>query len=160
MFFLGVPEDSSLRIRKIADCERILCAAPAYIARKGLPESSNSLASGAHDCLNLRYAGAPEFQWPLRTPDGVRRISVSGPFESDHGDVLTQWALNGHGIILKPRFEVHDHLEAGRLVPVLESEPPVPIQMACLYPHKRRQDPKARLLIEFMIERIIGAMPE
>jgi DNA-binding transcriptional LysR family regulator len=159
MFFLGVPEDSSLRIRKIADCERILCAAPAYIARKGLPETSESLASGAHDCLNLRYAGAPEFQWPLRTPDGVRRISVSGPFESDHGDALTQWALNGHGIILKPRFEVHDHLEAGRLVPVLESEPPVPIQMACLYPHKRRQDPKARLLIEFMIERILGAMP-
>jgi DNA-binding transcriptional LysR family regulator len=89
----------------------------------------------------------------------VRRISVSGPFESDHGDVLTQWALNGHGIILKPRFEVHDHLEAGRLVPVLESEPPVPIQMACLYPHKRRQDPKARLLIDFMIERILAAMP-
>lgn len=159
MFFLGVPEDSSLRIRKIADCERVLCAAPDYIARKGMPTSSASLASGAHDCLNLRYAGAPEFQWPLRTPEGVQRITVSGPFESDHGDVLTQWALQGHGIVLKPVFEVQDYLERGQLVRVLENEPPVPIQMACLYAHRRRQDPKARLLIDFMTEHIKAALP-
>ncbi|MEO3416372.1 LysR family transcriptional regulator [Roseovarius sp. CAU 1744] len=158
-FFLGVPEDSSLRIRKIADCERVLCAAPDYIARKGAPASSDELKSGAHDCLNLRYAGAPEFQWPLQSPDGVRRVAVSGPFESDHGDVLTQWALAGHGIILKPLFEVAEHLEAGRLVPVLESEPPVPIQMACLYAHRRRQDPKTRLLIDFMVDHIKASLP-
>lgn len=158
-FFLGVPEDSSLRIRKIADCPRVLCAAPAYIARKGTPESSESLKSGAHDCLNLRYAGVPEFQWPLQTADGVKRVAVSGPFESDHGDVLTQWALDGHGIILKPYFEVAEHLNAGRLVPVLEDEPPIPIQMACLYAHRRRQDPKTRLLIDFMVEHIKASLP-
>ena len=158
-FFLGVPEDSSLRIRKIADCERVLCASPDYIARKGTPGSSEDLKSDAHDCLNLRYAGAPEFQWPLQTSEGVRRIAVSGPFESDHGDVLTQWALDGHGIILKPLFEVADHLQAKRLVPVLENEPPVPIQMACLYAHRRRQDPKTRLLIDFMVEHIRASLP-
>ena len=158
-FFLGVPEDSTLRIRKIADCPRILCAAPDYVARKGMPRTGVDLTGGRHDCLNLRYPGAPEFQWPLETPDGVRRFAVKGPFESDDGDVLTGWALAGQGIILKPVFEVADHLASGALVPVLENEPPVPIQMACLYMHRRRQDPKARLLIDFMCDHIRRELP-
>lgn len=158
-FFLGVPEDSTLRIRKIADCPRILCAAPEYVARKGMPLSGADLTGGKHDCLNLRYPGAPEFQWPLQTADGVRRFAVKGPFESDDGDVLTGWALSGQGIILKPVFEVAEHLASGNLVPVLENEPPVPIQLACLYMHRRRQDPKARLLIDFMSEHIRKELP-
>lgn len=158
-FFLGVPEDSTLRIRKIADCPRILCAAPDYLARKGMPRSGADLTGSKHDCLNLRYPGAPEFQWPLETADGVRRFAVKGPFESDDGDVLTGWALSGQGIILKPVFEVAEHLASGTLVPVLENEPPVPIQLACLYMHRRRQDPKARLLIDFMSEHIRKELP-
>jgi DNA-binding transcriptional LysR family regulator len=81
-------------------------------------------------------------------------VAVTGSLESDDGDVLTGWALDGHGIILKPMFEVADHLKSGALIPVLEQEPPMPIQMACLYSHRRLQDPKTRLFIEFMVERI------
>ncbi len=153
-FFLGVPEDSNLRLRKIADCPRLLCASPTYIAARGMPETGDDLRTDKHDCLNLRYPGAPEFQWPLAGPEGVRRVAVTGPFESDHGDVLTNWALNGHGIILKPVFEVSEHLASGRLVPVLENEPPAPIQMGCLYMHRRHQDPKSRLFIDFMVAHI------
>jgi DNA-binding transcriptional LysR family regulator len=158
-FFLGVPEDSTLRIRKIADCPRVLCAAPDYVARRGMPRTGADLTGGKHDCLNLRYPGAPEFQWPLETSEGVRRIAVKGPFESDDGDVLTGWALTGQGIILKPVFEVAEHLASGALVKVLENEPPVPIQMACLYMHRKRQDPKARLLIDFMSDHIRRELP-
>ncbi|UWQ81410.1 LysR family transcriptional regulator (plasmid) [Leisingera sp. S132] len=158
-FFLGVPEDSNLRIRKIADCPRVLCAAPEYIRQRGQPKTSEELKTEAHDCLNLRYPGAPEFQWPLRSQDGVKRVTVTGPFESDHGDVLTSWALDGHGIILKPVFEISEHLASGRLVPVLAEEPPVPIQMACLYVHRRHQDPKVRLFMDFMVDHIQASLP-
>jgi len=88
----------------------------------------------------------------------VRKLAVSGPFESDDGDVLTGWALAGHGIILKPKFEVQDHLNSGALVSVMEDTPPVPIQLACLYTHRRHQDPKTRLFIDFMAERVISAL--
>ncbi|MDC0660462.1 LysR family transcriptional regulator [Leisingera sp. SS27] len=158
-FFLGVPEDSNLRIRKIADCPRVLCAAPEYIRQRGQPKTSDELKTEAHDCLNLRYPGAPEFQWPLRSQDGVKRVTVTGPFESDHGDVLTSWALDGHGIILKPVFEISEHLASGQLVPVLAEEPPIPIQMACLYVHRRHQDPKVRLFIDFMVDHIQASLP-
>ncbi len=156
-FFLGIPQDSTLRIRKIADCPRVLCAAPGYVARRGMPDSGAALVRD-HDCLNLRYPGAPEFQWPLQTADGVQKFSVRGPFESDDGDVLTNWALDGLGVILKPLFEVAEHLASGALVPVATAEPPVPVQMACLYMHRRRQDPKTRLLIDFMADHITQAL--
>ncbi len=159
-FFVGIPEDSNLRIRKIADCARVLCASPDYITRRGQPESSAELSTDKHDCLNLRYPGAPEFQWPLETPDGLKRVAVSGPFETDHGDVLTNWALEGHGIVLKPLFEVADHLKSGRLFRVLPNEPPIPIQMGCLYSHRRLQDPKARLLMDFMVAHIEAMLPD
>lgn len=156
-FFLGRPEDSNLRIRKIADCARVLCAAPEYLQSRGHPKSIDELKSD-HDCLILRYPGTPEFQWPLQTDNGIRNIEVSGPYETDDGDVLTGWALGGHGIILKPMFEIADHLRTGHLVPVLQDTPPAPVQMACLYTHRRRQDPKVRFFIDFMVERITAAL--
>jgi DNA-binding transcriptional LysR family regulator len=157
-FFLGQPEDSNLRIRKIADVERVLCASPKYIAARGNPVSGAALVEDKHECLNLRFPGATEFKWRLMTPDGVKKFRVGGRFETDDGDVLTEWALGGNGIVMKPVFEVADQLKAGRLVPVAVQTPPEPIQMACLFTHRKRQDPKTRLFMDFVIERIADAI--
>jgi DNA-binding transcriptional LysR family regulator len=157
-FFLGQPADSNLKIRKIADCRRVLCAAPEYIARRGMPADGAALLREGHNCLNLRYPGASEFQWMLQTPDGPQRFAVSGRHECDDGDVLTDWALGGEGIALKPVFEVAGHLAAGRLLPVAVKTPPVSVQMACLYTHRRHQDPKTRLFMTYMTERMARAI--
>ncbi|MFD1343734.1 LysR family transcriptional regulator [Litorisediminicola beolgyonensis] len=157
-FFLGVPEDSTLKIRKIADCPRVLCAAPAYLDARGHPRSGDDLLAGGHECLILRFPGATEFQWRLSTPDGVRRFAVSGRLESDDGDVLTGWALDGQGIVLKPVFEVAPHLASGALVAVCDATPPEPVQLACLFPHTRGQDPKARLFMDFVTEGLASAL--
>lgn len=159
-FFLGQPEDSNLRIRKIADVERVLCAAPDYVARRGMPVDGDALIAERHECLNLRFPGAQEPRWRLQTPEGARRFAVSSHYESDDGDVLTDWALSGQGIVMKPRFEVADHLASGALIPVAEATPPEPIQMACLFTHRRRQDPKTRIFMEFMIERIAAVFAQ
>lgn len=153
-FFLGEPEDSNLRIRKIADCRRVLCAAPAYVSERGMPASGADLLGGKHECLNLRFPGATEFQWRLMTPDGPQRFAVTGRYECDDGDVLTDWALMGQGVVLKPLFEVAEHLISGRLVVVAKDTPPVSVQMACLYTHRRHQDPKTRLFMDFMTGRV------
>jgi DNA-binding transcriptional LysR family regulator len=72
--------------------------------------------------------------------------------------VLTDWALGGHGIALKPIFEVSEHFRSGRLVPVATQTPPEPIQMACLFTHRKRQDPKTRLFMDYVIARISDAV--
>lgn len=157
-FHLGVLEDSTLKVRLVADCPRLLCASPSYIARRGLPADGAALVTDRHDCLNLRFPGAREFQWTLQTPEGPRRFEITGPFESDDGDVLTAWALDGHGIVLKPAFEVSDHLREGRLVPVATATPPLPVQLSVISQHRRLRDPKVRLFADFMIEKCRAAI--
>jgi DNA-binding transcriptional LysR family regulator len=157
-FHLGHLEDSTLKARLVADCPRLLCAAPTYIARRGNPADGEALVRERHDCLNLRFPGAREFQWTLQTADGPRRFEIAGPFESDDGDVLTQWALAGHGIVLKPVFEVAEHLRAGALVPVATATPPLPVQLTVLTQHRRLRDPKVRLFTDFMVARIKADM--
>ena len=157
-FFLGNPEDSTLKMRKFATCARLLCAAPEYLAVRGLPKNVAALTDGSHDCLNLRFPGASEFQWPLKIDGKIQRIAVKGPYESDDGDVLTNWALEGHGIVLKPLFEVQEHLNIGHLVPVLTDVTPTEVQLGCLYPHRKRQDPKTRHFMDFMAQHITVAL--
>ncbi|WP_238369481.1 LysR family transcriptional regulator [Heliomarina baculiformis] len=153
-FFLGEPADSTLRIRKIADCRRVLCASPEYIDRRGHPATGQDLISDRHECLNLRFPGATEFQWKLLTPDGPQKFAITGRCECDDGDVLTDWALNGRGVVMKPVFEIAEHLLSGALVVVGGDTPPTPVQMACLYTHRRHQDPKTRLFMDYTVDRI------
>ncbi|MCF6113680.1 LysR family transcriptional regulator [Mesorhizobium muleiense] len=152
-FRLGIIEDSSLRMRGIMECERVLVAAPKYLESRGEPTEPQELIASKHDCLMLRYAGAREYVWTLQTADGPRKFEVHGPYDTDDGDVLTGWALSGRGIINKPRFEVEPFIRDRRLKVILPDTPPTPVQFAAVYPHKKLQDPKVRLLLDFMAER-------
>ncbi len=153
-FHLGLLEDSNLKVRVIAQCPRVLCASPDYINRRGNPQDGNALIKDKHDCLNLRFPGAKEYRWSLVSEAGPEKFDVSGPFESDDGDVLTGWALQGHGIVMKPVFEIADHLSNGALIPVAKLTPPVPVQLACLSSHRRLKDPKIKLFTEYMVAQV------
>ncbi|MBO6901582.1 MAG: LysR family transcriptional regulator [Rhizobiaceae bacterium] len=152
-FRVGVLEDSSLRMRGIMDCERVLVAAPAYLEKRGEPAKPADLVQQRHDCLLLRYPGSRDFTWTLIGADGPQKIEVRGPYDTDDGDVLTGWAIAGHGIASKPRFEVEPFIRDRRLKVILPDFPPSPVQLAAVYPHKNFQDPKVRLLLDFMAER-------
>jgi len=152
-FRLGVLEDSSLRMRGILDCERVLAASPEYLARRGEPVRPEQLVDDDHDCLLLRFPGAREYFWMLKTDEGPRKFEIRGPFDTDDGDVITAWALEGHGIMNKPRFEIEPYLRDGRLKVILPQNPPMPVKLAAVYPHRNLQDPKLRLLVDFMAER-------
>ncbi|CAM3295174.1 LysR family transcriptional regulator [Paracoccus nototheniae] len=151
-FFLGEPEDSALKWRRIAPCPRVLVAAPAYLEAAGTPAHPDDLAS--HNCLLLRYPRSPEYYWTLQTPEGPRKMMVQGRFDTDDGDVLTHWALEGHGIANRPAYEVSADIEAGRLVRVLPDHPPLPSQFGCLTPHRRLQDPKVRLFADYAMREL------
>jgi len=151
-FFIGTPPDSNLRLRKIADCKRILCASPEYLSRMGTPVSTNDLIDGFHNCLLLRYPRSPEYFWTVKTNNGFQKLNVSGKFDADDGDVLTQWALSGHGIVNKPYFEIREHLEKSNLIQVLPATPPISSIIGCLYPHKKLQDPKITHFMDYIMK--------
>lgn len=151
-FVLGSPAESALTLRKISDCRRVLCATPEYLERHGTPRTPDDLAGQGHNCLLLRYPRSPEYFWTLQTPQGSRKMEMTGSYDCDDGEVLTAWALDHRGIVNKPVFDVADHMQAGRLVEVLPQTPPMGAIFGCLYPHRRLQDPKIRLFIDFVVE--------
>ncbi|MFC3568752.1 LysR family transcriptional regulator [Paracoccus sp. TOH] len=153
-FFLGEPQDSALKWRRIAECRRALVATRAYLDEHGRPERPEDLT--AHNCLLLRYPRSPEYYWVLQTPEGPQKLLVNGKFDADDGDVLSSWALGGRGIVNRPRYEVAEHLAAGRLVEVLPDYPPIPSQFGVLTPHRRLQDPKVRLFADFIARETRG----
>lgn len=134
--------DSSLIVRKIADIDRVLCAAPAYLAAHGVPKSIADLER--HNCLMLRYPGSRQFRWTLLRNGRPVAAPASGNLDADAGDVLTQWALAGQGIAMKPLFEVGGHLRSGALVSVLPDNPPPPVTLAILHAYQRMVPPKVR----------------
>lgn len=151
-FFLGQPADSALTWRKIGDCPRVLVASPDYLAGAGTPGTPDDLAR--HNCLLLRYPRSPEYFWTLQTPEGPRKMMVSGRFDTDDGEVLTKWALSGHGIANRPRYEVAEALADGSLVQILPDHPPLEAQFGCLTPHRRLQDPKVRMFAEYAVREL------
>ena len=151
-FFIGTPPDSNLKLRKIADCKRILCASPEYLSRMGTPSFPDDIIDGLHNCLLLRYPRSPEYFWTVKTNNGSQKLNVSGKYDADDNDVLTKWALLGHGIINKPRFEIEDYIKNGKLIEVLPSTPPIASIIGCLYPHKKLQDPKMIYFMDYIIK--------
>lgn len=151
-FVLGELIDSGFRAQPIHTFKRLLCASPEYIAENGMPQTGTDLVDHGHRCLLLRYPGLTEFNWRLREGSGIKKYEFDSPLESDDGDVLTNWALSGCGIVNKPEFEIRTHLEAGELVEVAANAPPTDQPFTCIYPHKRLQDPKVRLFIDYMAE--------
>ena len=157
-FVLGAQTDSELRIRPIHDFERVLCASPDYVARYGMPGNGDELFLNHHKCLMLRFPGAVEFYWILQVGRTPKRYQFEAPLESDDGDVLTGWALAGSGIINKTRFEVAPYLADGSLVEVAAATPPTNQPFSCVYPHKRLQDMKVRLFIDYAVNRCRKAL--
>jgi DNA-binding transcriptional LysR family regulator len=143
-------DDSSFTLRKIADIRRLLCASPDYLARRGAPAIPQDLTG--HDCLLLRFPGSQQFRWTLDFQGEAVTIPVAGPLDVDDGDVLTQWALDGLGIVLKPLFEVAHLVAEGRLIEVLPEAPPLPVTLGILYPTRRMLPPRTKSFIELSVE--------
>ena len=110
-------QEPHLVAHRIAESTRVLCAAPSYHERRGLPASIAELSQ--HDCLVLRDRNQPFGVWRLTSANGVEKVKVTGRLSSNNAEIVRGWAIDGHGILLPSRWDVHADLLAGRLVPIL-----------------------------------------
>ncbi|HYQ50222.1 MAG TPA: LysR substrate-binding domain-containing protein [Pseudomonas sp.] len=108
----------NLIAKRLARNRRVLCASPGYLARRGTPKTLADLAG--HDCLVIKERDHPFGLWHLQGPAGEESVRVTGALSSNHGEVVHQWCLDGRGIVLRSWWDVHDSLDDGRLVRVLE----------------------------------------
>lgn len=113
---LGEPDDDALIARKLGQLGRGLFASPAYIARRGEPDSPDSLP--AHDCVLMKL-GPQHPDWRLQKGGEQVMVAVRGRFASNNISMLMQLAERGHGIAPLPLRMTEAACADGRLRQVL-----------------------------------------
>ncbi len=147
--------DSSLIARKIVDNPRVLVAAPAYIARAGLPATPQDLK--AHACLCYAIGGRVFDEWTFIGDDGQYKIRVDGPVQINDGGALVTTAVAGGGVALTSLRMVTGELARGELVQVLQGFALLPAPpIFAVYPARDWLAPKTSAFIAFLQERLAG----
>lgn len=136
--------------RKIADLQRVICAAPSYLARRGTPAVAADLKD--HDCVVV--AGPGLNRWPFKTRGGVDVVEVRPRVMTDDAEAALRLAIEGAGIIRLADVIVGGPLQDGLLVSVLADVHHVePFPLAAVYPAGRQRLPRVAVFIDFLAER-------
>jgi LysR family transcriptional regulator, transcriptional activator for dmlA len=135
----------------IAKNKRILCAAPEYLKRRGHPETLADLA--LHDCLLYRERHLTFGVWRMDGPDGPESVKVTGPMGANHSDVVRNWALDGHGIVMLSSWDVAPELKAGTLERVLPSHSQV-ADVWAVTATRLADSAKLRICVEFLAKHL------
>lgn len=132
---------------RLAANHRVLCASPAYLARRGTPSTLADL--GTHDCVVIRERDHPFGVWRLTAGGGVETAKVTGSMSTNNGEIAVQWAVDGLGIVLRSIWQVGPLIRSGQLVQVL----PAYRQEAnvwAVYPTRLGNSAKVRVCVEFL----------
>lgn len=144
--------DSTLVAKRLGPCRQVVCAAPDYWRRHGMPQTPRELKD--HAVLTYVNRASPG-EWEFRAPDGARiKVQASGRLQSNNGLALTESALRGLGILISPTFYIGAALKQRKLVPALTDHAIVPeLDIHAVYPGRRHLSPKVRAFIDFVAER-------
>ena len=147
--------DDAFVARRLATCRSVLCASPAYVARRGMPATAEDLK--AHNCLTHAFGTRAEYR--LRHAGQLLSVPVAGTLFSNETAVLRAAALAGAGIAMLPTYYVGGDLASGALTALLPAYEPEPLGIHAVYLTRRHQPQALRLLIEFLAERFGGELP-
>lgn len=154
----GEPPDARILARKIASNRRILVAAPSYIKIHGHPKTPADLAH--HHCLVIREGERAYGTWALVSGKQMQNVKVGGNLSTNHGEVAVDWALEGHGILLRSLWDIAPDLRTKRLVQVLPEWSGAPADIYALYPQRLHLSAKVKAFLDFLTERFAAYRKE
>ena len=146
--------------RRVARNQRVLVASPDYLARRGVPAGIDALAD--HDCLvvreNTEASPRRAALWALRhARDGsTTHVPVRGPLSSNSGEMVRDWCLAGHGVMLRSLWDIGPQLASGDLVRVLPQYAMTDADIHWVAPWRPKSPRRVRLLVDFLAEAFRG----
>jgi len=147
----GALPDQRLVARRVLSNRRFLCAAPRYLARHGTPASLRDLAD--HQCIIHRQNEDAYGVWRFTRDGRAETVKVHGALSSNDGDIVLNWALDGHGILVRSEWDLAKYLESGRLRVVLPEFILPSADLFVYYPSKRDLSARTRAFIDFLMAR-------
>lgn len=138
---------ADLVARRLASFPVLVCAAPAYLARRGTPRAPAELAS--HDCLVLA-ATREHAVWTFAMGSGREPVRVTGPLATNDVDALRAAAVSGLGIALLPSFAAGDELRARRLKRLLSGHELPEVPLFAVHGEARTVSRRTRAFLDFV----------
>ncbi len=150
----GAPPESRLVSRFIAPNRRLLCAAPAYLARHGTPRVPHDLVR--HNCIGIRQGEEAYGLWRLSSgrgrSAGSEAVKTRGNLATNDGEIAVHWALEGHGILMRAEWDIGRHLKSGRLVQVLPQFHTPDADLYAVWPQRHQRAARVRAFVDFLAQ--------
>lgn len=148
----GTPPDARVIATHIAPNRRLLCAAPAYLAKHGTPKVPNDLTR--HNCIGIRQGEEAYGVWRLSTGRAknatTAAVKTRGNLTTNDGEIAVNWALDGHGILMRAEWDIDRYLKNGRLVQVLPQYYTPDADIHAVYPQRHQLAARVRAFVDFV----------
>ena len=148
----GAPPDTRVIARSIAPNRRLLCASAAYLSKHGVPKVPNDLTK--HNCIGIRQGEEAYGVWRLASGRGrsatTEAVKTRGNLTTNDGEIAVNWALEGHGILMRAEWDIERHLRNGRLVHVLPQYHTPDADIHAIYPQRHQSAARVRAFVDFV----------
>jgi len=152
---LGALADSGFGARLLGKAPRFAVASPAYLARRGTPQTPADLAG--HDCI-LGPGFSSRSGWSFARGGRETSVSVGGPVRIASADGVVACAKAGLGVALASRWMCRAELEAGELIAILSNYQLEGIELHAVYPGGPRPSLKVRALSDYLAAQLASAL--
>lgn len=143
--------DSSMSAVRGGWLRRVVCAAPEFLARQGMPMRPADL-DGA-DCV--AFGGATvQPHWTFHQGERSLTASPNARLIVNTADVAVAAAVAGRGFTRVLSYQAAAEVAAGRLVVVLADYEPPRIPIHVVHPGGRRAAARVRAFVDFTVERL------
>lgn len=151
----GALPDSRVMVRTLRPFHLLLCAAPVYLQRNGVPSCPRELTG--HHGVAFRHPNSGKIlTWPLIPQDSRGDIHVRFVLTCNNMEALHNAVVRGIGIGCMPEFIAAPSIQRGALVPLLTDHLDAPGQFNLIWPSSRHLSPKVRVLVDFLVERLLA----
>ncbi len=145
---VGDLPDSSLVSVRLAENRRLCVAAPAYLARAGVPATPSDLVR--HQCLTLSSESSQSRGWAFTVDGQVTHLRPGGRLDCSDGQVLHEWCRQGLGIAWRSTWEVEQEVARGELQAVLQDYAAPPNGVYAVFPQRKHLPLRVRLWVDFL----------
>jgi DNA-binding transcriptional LysR family regulator len=143
---IGQLPDSSLRTVRVGQVRRVVCGAPKYLARHGIPETPRDLVS--HSVVACSSVTPVPDRWSFYGPNGGASVAVEPRLVVNTTAAAVDAALNGLGLTCIRSYQADPHAAAGSLQTVLVEYEPPPAPIHIVHPGGRHLPAKVRLFLD------------
>ncbi len=156
-FRFGNPPDSRSVARLIAANRRIVVASPMYLKKHGEPKTPGDLAK--HNCIGIRQGDEAYGLWRFTATKGkgksktesTQSVRIRGNLTTNDGGIAVNWALDGHGILLRAEWDVQKYLQSGRLVQLLPGYNSPDADIYAIYAQQNRASLRVKTFLDFVV---------